>query len=126
MENVDLCKGCKNHCCTRPSLTMTEYLAMYRHAGERKMLEFEPTWMAGGNCWMFAKSGCPAATEQGCILKGNDRPLMCRLFPFYPIPCTGPKEEDKTVVMMLNLRCPNWKLFGPRMHEAEQEYRNAT
>ena len=105
---------------------MNEYLIMLTSVGERKIQEFKPTWMADGHCWMFAESGCPAATSHGCILKHAERPLMCRLFPFHPIPCTGPKDEDKTVVMMLNLRCPNWKQFGDRIHDAEEEYSNAT
>ena len=88
------------------------------------MLEFEPIWMEGGKVWMFKKSGCPAAGEQGCKMPHGSRPLMCKLFPFIPIPTIGPNDADNKVMLLLNLRCPNWELFGHNHDEAMKEYYN--
>ena len=122
MENPDLCKNCKKPCCTRPSLTTDEYLRLYMCVGNDAIQKCGPVWVED-RMWMF-KVGCPGLTSTGCALSHDERPLMCRLYPWIAVPCYGPEQEDAAVRLLLEPTCPNWKAFGDNYDTAKKEFEN--
>jgi len=121
MQRPDLCKKCKEPCCTRPALTTDEYIALYSAVGAEKIMAYEPEWV--NDSWMFAK-GCPGLTSTGCVLSYEDRPLMCRLFPWVIAPILGDTHREAHHDLLLTMRCPQWKAFGENYEFALKEFEN--
>jgi len=124
MERPDLCKGCERHCCTRPSLTTSEYLVMYQYVGNEKLQSFEPTWYPERGAWGFSH-GCPASSETGCLMPYEQRPLLCKIFPWIAIPVYQDDIKDAKAQLFLSAgRCPQWKAFGDNYKEVLKEFEN--
>lgn len=96
---------------------------MYHHVGNDILQGFEPRFEPKAGAWLF-KTGCPAASSTGCIMPYEERPLMCRIFPWVAIPVY---QDDYSVLPKLFLaaaRCPQWKAFGDNYDVIRQEFEN--
>ena len=121
MYKPDLCKNCKEHCCTRPCLTTDEYLRLYNYVGNDKIQSHGPVWI--NDAWMFER-GCPGLTDKGCIMAYEDKPLMCRLFPWIAVPILNDLHKDAHNDLLLTMRCPQWRAFGENYESAMKEFEN--
>ena len=59
---------------------------------------------------------CPALTENGCIFPYEERPVLCRYYPFVPV---RTKQGNITLLLVIKT-CPYWKEIGD-MHDQELE-----
>ncbi|GEM_PF-6015927 len=73
-----------------------------------------------GTWWMF-RENCPGKLPDGCVLRYDDRPLCCKIYPFVAIPAiTGSVIGHE---ILLDIRhCPRWKEFGECYEEVKQEF----
>ena len=120
MNAPELCSQCGGKCCTNPFLTNDEYMRLYTAVGDKKILEADPKYIAPLHGWVFnLKDGekCPGSTETGCILPYNDRPMICKTYPFI-----GYKGINGVALLLAVKTCPAWEEFGARYKEAYEEY----
>jgi Fe-S-cluster containining protein len=81
--------------------------------------------MLMGNVWMFDEEGCPGLTDTGCIMPYEERPLMCRLYPWIAVPILGTRQKDAyTDLLLYTTTCPQWKAFGDDYDIARKEFEN--
>lgn len=114
------CKECGGKCCTNPFLTTEEYMRLYAEVGDQKMMAANPKFIPAMNGWIFqipAGEKCPGVTETGCILPYEDRPKVCRTYPFL-----GYKAVNGHALLLAVKTCPAWEEFGSRYQEAYAEY----
>lgn len=87
---------------------------MYQIVGDERVQAHHPKLLLGG--WKF-NDGCPALTESGCMLSYDDRPALCRSYPFQPVPAI-----DGSTMLLLSVKtCPHWKEFGEHYQEIIKE-----
>lgn len=69
--------------------------------------------------WYKFVDPCPLFDEEtGCTIERyEDRPIICRLFPFCPVPCS-----DGWVLPMYVSECEHWRHFGEQYKEAEEMF----
>lgn len=53
------------------------------------------------------------------------RPLVCKMFPFLPIPIYQDDIKDIHYKLLLDVeRCPQWRAFGDNYDTAKEEFEN--
>ena len=115
MNLKQYCKECGGKCCTDPYFTHDEYIAFVMKIGCQKAMEYEPRKV--GNGWKFRPGKCPGLTEKGCILDYRDRPILCRAYPFIPVPTA----EGKYFLTLALRTCPAWREFGEHYDDQVEE-----
>jgi Fe-S-cluster containining protein len=51
------------------------------------------------------------------------RPMMCRLFPFIPVPVYSDTSNGIHAELVLMVaRCPQWRVFGEMHNQAKEEF----
>ena len=96
---------------------------MSRVVGNDILLRFEPRWEPRAGAWLF-KTGCPAASDTGCVMPYEERPLMCRIFPWVAIPVYHDDYSVQPKLFLAAARCPQWKAFGDNYDVIRQEFEN--
>lgn len=92
--------------------------------GNEGMRKHLPKYYESHDIWMF-KTGCPAATPTGCKLSHDERPLMCRLWPYLLLPVYEDDAKDAHYKLLLDVeRCPNWRAYGDDYDAVMQEFEN--
>jgi Fe-S-cluster containining protein len=109
-SRATLCKNCEVDCCQHPILSTDEYMRLLLAVGTGA-----PLAMREGNGWQF-KEPCPAKSDKGCIISYDDRPIVCKLYPFMPVP-----TRTKGTMLLLDLECPYWMVFGKDIEKAKEE-----
>jgi Fe-S-cluster containining protein len=122
MYRPDLCKDCKKPCCTRPALTTDEYVRLFNCVGNSVLQRHEPHFMESTGMWMFKRGSCPAVGDEGCVLPYDERPQVCRLFPYVTVPFyTDVEEGARDELVLLVGRCPQWRAFGELYEQTKEE-----
>lgn len=104
----DVCKDCGGKCCGHHPHVMT-------HEKDRILethpeIEFDPV-MDG---WWKMRDDCPLFDPvTGCALDMDDRPMICRVFPFSPI-----RRTNGWILLLDVSDCPHWTFFGTKYGEA--------
>jgi Fe-S-cluster containining protein len=100
-------------------MTEDEYLYIRSLLGEEKADACRPLKMPNG--WYKFQEPCPCFDpDTGCIIADvSKRPLICRLYPFVPVPARG----GYLLLLAVHL-CPYWMVFGPKYEEAETLFRS--
>ena len=122
MYRPELCSGCEKPCCTRPALTTDEYVRVFESVGNDRLQQHQPHFMESTGMWMFKRGGCPALTPDGCVLVYDDRPLVCRLFPWVSVAFyTDVEDGARDELVLLVGRCPQWRVFGELYEQTKDE-----
>ncbi len=108
------CKTCGGKCCRHyPHIREKELPKIKEFLGEDPYNAAKPYESLPGY-WKFSIP-CPLFDEEtGCRLPYNDRPMICRLYPFSPLPC-----KEGYILLLDVAGCPSWMDFGQRYKEAE-------
>jgi len=68
--------------------------------------------------WYRVKGACPARSDRGCRLTVEERPLVCRLYPFQFIGLA-----DGGYIIYLDLEtCPHWAIWGTEYQAAKRMF----
>ena len=113
MELTEFCKKCGGKCCLHPHLQPHEYQKFIDTFGEETVQKMNPTPspMAG---WMII-TNCCAVTPTGCSFSYEDRPLVCKIYPFETT------RTEKGWKLTLDVAtCPYWMVFGHLYDEAAE------
>ncbi len=108
----NLCKTCGGACCGNyPHVLKHEAEVIMKATGR----ELELTNTLGP--WYKFTEPCPVYDkETGCKLERNDRPVICNMYPYSPIPTSG-----SGYLVLLDTRvCPFWQSFGCNLRDAER------
>jgi Fe-S-cluster containining protein len=72
--------------------------------------------------WMFKRGSCPGIGDNGCVMPYDERPLVCRLFPWVSVPFyTSTKDDAMNELVLLVGRCPQWRVFGELYEQTKEE-----
>jgi Fe-S-cluster containining protein len=96
-----------------PCFSNDEYIRFVGIIGQETAMAAEPEFV--GNVWQF-KSLCPGRTDTGCAVSYKDRPIVCKLYPFLPVP-----TRTQGIKLLLDIACPNWKTFGNLIDQSYEE-----
>lgn len=120
MQLADLCRDCGGKCCADPFLTPEEYVRLEKAVGVRKIRKKKPfPVFHEKQCvgWRFKLKECPGLSKTGCVLSYQNRPQVCRLYPYFIIP----DMDGKNTLALLLRVCPHWKEFGDHYDEIAKE-----
>ena len=112
MELLEFCKKCGGQCCLHPHLQDHEFKTFVDRFGQEAVNTMHPTKTSIG--WTVI-TGCIARTETGCAFSYEDRPLVCKIFPFM----TNRTELGWKISLDVDT-CPYWMIFGHLRDEAAQ------
>lgn len=99
-------------------------MAMGKYVGNEGLHKHSPSFNERAGVWMF-KSGCPASSPTGCAIPYAERPMICKMFPYLPIPVYQDDIKDVHYKLLLDVeRCPQWKAFGDNYDAAIKEFEN--
>ena len=120
-ENKSICARCGGRCCLYPVFEPHEVLPLRDIIGVEGYNAADP-WPVGEHLIGFRKP-CPGKGKTGCVLPYKNRPLVCRLFPFEPVPQRVENQDGKQEYDLLLAvgKCPHWKLFGMSYEKAMKE-----
>lgn len=122
LEQASACKECGGKCCqVHPHISGPEYRRMARVLGAAELEMSRPVQVSPSYWQIMGK--CPGISPTGCKLKGRDRPLKCRLYPF-EIVKDGPGLKIRRLLLDIAF-CPHWELFARRYEEAMKVYTEA-
>lgn len=109
MEQKELCKKCGGKCCLHPHLQPYEFKNFVERFGIEAVSKMEPRQTPLG---FVAVKNCIAATPTGCSFSYEDRPLICKIFPFELRRTAAGWKLDLDVTT-----CPHWDIFGKHYDE---------
>jgi Fe-S-cluster containining protein len=109
-EHATVCRRCHKRCCEKPlTITGDEYDQMIAVMGYARVEEGKPGFhyeirgRDGSTLDVVTFEGtCPALTARGCLLLYDQRPEVCRFYPFVRV-------GDR---LLLDQRCEHWRIFG--------------
>ncbi len=136
MISSNACAACGGKCCLYPALRPDEYIRMSNAIGNDKLVKTGILPLDNG--WLRLKGPCPALTDHGCALSYEDRPIVCKIYPWMLIPSKrferpghfekGVWKEDNApgdrglFELFLDVKyCPAWKVFGELYEESKKE-----
>jgi len=104
MNRPELCSKCGGLCCKDTYFTMKEYSRLSESLPGQAL---GPDRMRPEGNGYISIGNCPASTPRGCIWEYENRPFLCRVYPFIPI------IGKQGGFLLLAIRtCPRWKEFG--------------
>lgn len=115
MEQLHFCKLCGGACCLHPHVQDNEYQKFIERFGEEAVQVMNPTKSPLG--WTVF-TNCIAKTPTGCAFSYEDRPLVCKIYPFETT------RTEKGWKLTLDVAtCPYWMIFGHLYEEAARTLR---
>ncbi len=109
MEEKELCAKCGGKCCLHPHLQPYEFKKFVEKFGLEAVSKMNPAQTGLG---FVSIMNCIAATPTGCAFSYEDRPLICKIYPFELRRTAKGWKLDLDVAT-----CPHWEVFGRYYNE---------
>lgn len=110
MNAPEICSKCQTHqCCKNQPMLRKEFARVQQYlSGPVKITDI------GNGVITFPYKQCPFLSDTGCVIPHDEKPLVCKMFPFVFQPA-----RHGNVIQLLDIgHCPMWREWGEKKVEA--------